>query len=144
MLYFDANYILKCYLPEPHAHLVRALASQSVDKWCSSWGKIEFISALHRKVREGLLTHPTMAALWANFEADEQSGVWNWLPFDHAVQHAVTQAYLKLGTSTYVRAGDAVHLATAALNGFTEIYSHDKHVLAAAQAFGLVGKDVLP
>jgi hypothetical protein len=30
MLYFDSNYILKCYLPEPDAHLVRALASQPV------------------------------------------------------------------------------------------------------------------
>jgi hypothetical protein len=26
MLYFDSNYILKCYVPEPDAHLVRSHA----------------------------------------------------------------------------------------------------------------------
>jgi hypothetical protein len=35
-------------------------------------------------------------------------------------------------------------LATASLHGFKEIHSHDKHVLAAASAFGLRGVDVLP
>ena len=40
MLYFDSNYILKCYLPEPDAHVVRALASQPVTKSCSRYGRV--------------------------------------------------------------------------------------------------------
>jgi predicted nucleic acid-binding protein len=70
--------------------------------------------------------------------------VWTWLPFDQAVQKAVTQTCLQLDQSTFVRAGDAVHLATAALHGFSDIYSHDRHLLLAAPKFGLTGKDVLP
>jgi predicted nucleic acid-binding protein len=144
MLYFDSNYILKCYLPEPDAHLVRALAAQSVSKWCSAWGRVEVVAALHRKLREGLLPRATLAMLWANFETDEQNGVWNWLPFDQAVQQTVAKTYLQLDATSFVRAGDAVHLATASLHGFSEIHSHDKHLLSAAAKFGLKGTDVLP
>lgn len=144
MFYFDSNYILKCYLPEADAHLVRALAARPVPKCCSSWGRVEVVAALQRKLREGSLTRSSQKLLWSRFEADEASGVWTWLPFDQAVQKAVAQTCLKLDTTVFIRAGDVVHLTTAALHGFSEIYSHDKHLLKTAPEFGLQGKDVLP
>jgi predicted nucleic acid-binding protein len=144
MLYFDSNYVLKCYLPESGAHHVRALAAQPVTKSCSRLGRTEVIAALHRKVREGSLTRPQLTAVWARVIADEAAGVWTWLPFDATVEHAVEQAFLGLAAKVYLRAGDAVHLATARLHGFSKIHSHDRHVLAAAAAFGLAGVDVLP
>jgi hypothetical protein len=64
MFYFDSNYILKCYLPEPGALHVRGLASQPVAKSCSRLGRAEVIAALHRKVREGSLTRAQMKAVW--------------------------------------------------------------------------------
>jgi predicted nucleic acid-binding protein len=143
MLYFDSNYILKCYLPEKDAHLVRALASQPVVKSCSRFGRIEVLAALHRKVREGSLGRPHLKSTWTNLVADEDAGVWTWLPFDDAVEHALEEALLKLGPKVFLRTGDAIHLATASLHGFKEIHSHDKHVLAAAPTFGLKGVDVL-
>ena len=143
MLYFDSNYVLKCYLPEPGAHHVRALAARPVTKSCSRFGRAEVIAALHRKVREGSLTRPQMKSVWAKVVADETVGVWTWLPFDAPVEHAVEQAFLALGANLFLRAGDAIHLATASLNGFAEIHSHDKHLLAAATAFGSKGVDVV-
>ena len=144
MLYFDSNYVLKCYLPEPGGEQVRALAAQPVTKSCSRLGRLEVVAALHRKVREGSLTRPQQKAVWARIVADETAGVWMWLPFDATVQNAVEQAFLGLDGKVFLRTGDAIHLATASVNGFTEIHSHDKHVLAAAAAFGLSGVDVVP
>jgi predicted nucleic acid-binding protein len=144
MLYFDSNYVLKCYLPEPGAHHVRALAARPVTKSCSRLGRAEVIAALHRKLREGSLTRPQLKAVWAKVVADDAAGVWTWLPFDGAVEHAVEQAFLGLGPKVFLRAGDAIHLATASLHGFAQIHSHDQRVLDAAAAFGLTGVDVIP
>ncbi|MEO7318381.1 MAG: hypothetical protein ABIZ56_05280 [Chthoniobacteraceae bacterium] len=45
--------------------------------------------------------------------------------------------------TVFLRAADALHLACAEQQGFTEIYSHDRHVLAAAAIFGLVGRIII-
>ncbi len=60
MLYFDSNYILKCYLPEPRAHLVRALARQAVAKCCSTWGRIEVVDGTSSQAAGGQ-PHPRLA-----------------------------------------------------------------------------------
>jgi uncharacterized protein len=76
--------------------------------------------------------------------ADETAGVWTWLPFDAAVEHAIERAFLGLASRVFLRTGDAIHLATASLHGFAQIHSHDTHLLAAAAVFGLTGVDVVP
>lgn len=143
MLYFDSNYILKCYVPEPNAHLVRALAAGPVMKCCSKLGRIEVMAALHRKLREGSLSRAQFKQVWSHFAVDESTGVWRWLAFDDTVENVVEQMFHKLDARVFLRTGDAVHLATASLHGFNEIHSHDKHLIAAAPAFGLKGVDVL-
>jgi predicted nucleic acid-binding protein len=39
-----------------------------------------------------------------------------------------------------VRAGDAIHTATALETGETEIWTNDRHLLAAVAHFGLAGR----
>jgi predicted nucleic acid-binding protein len=41
-----------------------------------------------------------------------------------------------------LRAGDAIHLASARHEGFSEIWTNDRHMLKAASHFGLAGRSV--
>lgn len=142
-MYFDSNYVLKCYLPEPGAERVRALAARPVRKACSRFGRFEVLAALHRKLREGSLNRRQLKQLWGHLLADEATGVWHWLPFDRGVELVIEQTFVGLDAGVYLRTGDAIHLATASLHGFTEIWSHDAHVRRAASSFGLEARDVL-
>lgn len=65
-------------------------------------------------------------------------------PLTTAILDRVEQAFTTAPTATFLRAADALHLATAAENGFTEIHSNDKHLLSAAPLFGLLGVNVIP
>lgn len=143
MIYFDSSYILKCYLNEPHAERVRALAGQVAGKYCCHWGRVEVFSGLKRHLRENKLTDEQAKEILRLFESDEQTGVWTWLPMERAFLNSTCSAIDKIPPSLFLRSGDAIHLSCARENGFKEIYSSDKHLLAAASSFGLIGKNIL-
>ena len=66
------------------------------------------------------------------------------LPLSEEVMKRVESVYTAAPAATFLRAADALHLACAAVHGFTETYSHDHHFLNAASLFGLRGIDVIP
>lgn len=76
-------------------------------------------------------------------KADAATGNLKFLPLTESILDSVEQAFASAPATTYLRAADALHLATAAEHGFTEIHSNDKHLLAAAPLFGLVGVNVI-
>lgn len=141
--YFDTAYLLKLYRPEPGYDAVRACAANVDVLVCSLLGRAELIAAAHRKVREGTATPAHVDALLAQVAADRAAGALDWLPITESHLDRVTAAFRRASSATYLRAGDALHLASAAETGFAEIYSNDRHLLAAAPLFGLRGIDVI-
>lgn len=83
------------------------------------------------------LTKAQLQAVIAQFEADDQAGVWNWLPLTNDLCRKVAAFIKGLPASTFIRSGDVLHQASAAENGFSEIYSNDRHLLTAGSHFGL-------
>ena len=144
MIYFDTTYILKCYLNEQHADLVRALAEQEANKYSCRWARAEFFSGLKRHVREGKLSSVQASEVRRAFQSDEQAGVWLWLSVDDDLLDAVAARFAAWPDNVPLRTGDALHLTCAKENGFNEVYSNDTHLLAAAPHFGLTGRNVLP
>lgn len=96
----------------------------------------------HRQVREGRLTAVYAAEVIHNFRDDLANDIWTLLPLSTALLRQVDVEMSKLPAHLSLRAGDAIHLVSALDAGFTEIWTNDRHMLAAAPHFGLTGRSV--
>ncbi len=143
MTYFDTAYVLKCYVKEYGWEEVRAFARGRDRIACSVYGRLELYAALHRKLREGELTEQQLNIILRQLSVDESTRLWEWLPLSSAIITAVTNTFTGLSRRVFLRTGDAVHLISAKVCGFTEIYSNDKRLLAAASHVGVTGCDVI-
>ena len=143
MIYFDAAYIAKCYLNEPGADRVRDVAHGADGLASCELGRLEFASILKRHVREHHMTRREMMAILKEFEEDEQSGVWQWFGVTSELLEKARATILEVPSSVFLRAGDALHLACAKEQGFQEVYTNDRHMLAAARYFQLTGVNAL-
>ena len=141
-LYFDTAYIAKCYLNEPDGREVRKLARNAKSLTSSVWCILELSCVLHRHMREDSLTAAQAENVWTLFLADLRSGVWNLLPLPERIANKAAGRVIELPANVFLRAGDALHLMTARDAGFTEIWSNDRHLIAAAPHFGLTTKQV--
>jgi predicted nucleic acid-binding protein len=142
--YYDSNYLLKLQIAEAGSTDVRAHAATVLEIHTAQHARAEFASAASRKVREGVATAADFQRLIAQLRSDSAATTVALLPLTDAILDRVESVFATAPAATYLRAADALHLATAAENGFTEIYSNDKHLLAAAPLFGLHGVNVIP
>jgi predicted nucleic acid-binding protein len=134
LVYFDTSYLVRLYLEDNGYEKVRRLASQKLSL-ASAWhGRAEVIAALHRAYREGRFTKERY---------DSVSKQFLWCPLTEEVQERLNHGYRTAPADTFLRAADALHLACAAEHGFREVYSNDRHFLAAAPHFGLKGINVI-
>jgi predicted nucleic acid-binding protein len=142
--YYDANHLFKLQCVENGTAEVRAHAA-TVNILCiAAHGRAEFASAAFRKVREGTATPADYQLAISQVQTDTATGNLQFLPLTDAILDRVETAFATAPATTYLRAADAIHLATAAEHGFTKIHSNDKHLLASASLFGLVGVNVIP
>lgn len=143
MIYFDAAYIAKCYLNEPGAEGVRAVAQGAEGLTSVEFARLEFICLVERHLRDGFLTPREARDVFLDFERDERSGVWQWLPVTSALIRSACQQVRRLPKRVAIRAGDALHLACAKEYGFADVYTNDRHMLLGAPHFGLRGVNLL-
>jgi predicted nucleic acid-binding protein len=142
-LYFDTSYLCKLRWPEHGSAEVCACAGRA-NLFTAAHGRAEFHAVGHRKRREGTASPTVVLAINAQFHADIAAGDIRLLPITDAVLDRVETAFANAPIDQFIRAADALHLATAAEHGFAEIYSNDRHLLAAAPIFGLAGVNVIP
>ena len=137
MIYLDCSYIFKCYINEPGTPRVLSLVQNSPGCGSGLHARTEFWSGLHRRVCEAVTSTEDARKIWRQFEQDEHAGIWHWLPLNDIVIRRACEVIEKLPLDVFLRSADALHLACAAENRFTEIYSGDRILLAAAPHFGL-------
>ncbi len=142
MIYLDTSYLVRLYFEDPGYESVRALAS--TDHVVCAWhGQAETMAAFHRKLREKAIRLIHFRAMMDQFATDQESGAIIWLPAGPEILARIAQVYANLPASVYLRAADALHLATAISHGHKLVYSNDSHLLAAAPHFQLTAKNVI-
>lgn len=137
MTYFDSCYLAKLYLMEPESAAVRTRAAELGDLVsCSiAWGEI--VAAMHRHLREERLSPREFRLLVSQVDADVRGGIWTPLPVSSGLVESQVRRMAALPGQVFLRAGDALHLTCATEAGLQEIYSNDRHLVAAAPHFGL-------
>ena len=143
MIYFDAAYIATCYLNEPGADRVRAVAYGADGLASCELARLEFASILKRHVGEHHVPRREMTAILKEFEEDERTGVWQWFAVTSDLLEKARKALLGIPNTVLVRAGGALHLACAEEHGFQTVYTNDRHMLQAARYFHVTGVEVL-
>jgi len=141
--YLDTSCLLKLYVREQGSDELAAWLTGRNNLVCARHGRLELISALKRHQRENRLNTFGLKQALARLEVDEASRLIEWLPVGDGLIDAAGAKIAELPPTVFIRAGDALHLACARETGLKEIYSHDRHLLAAAPHFGLKGRDVI-
>jgi len=139
-MYLDSAYIAKFYVNEPDADRVRALIRQADSLVSSAWCLNEVACVMHRHMREGWLSPAQSRALTNAFLKHVDAGFWFLAPLTGRLLRRASLLVSAAPRNVYLRAGDAAHLTTAQDLGEQEIWTNDRHLLAAAPHFGLLGR----
>ncbi len=94
---------------------------------------------MNRACREGRLDPEAYQAQRHQFYSDEAAAAFQWLPLPASTLARLDLMLASAPPTSFLRAADALHLACAAEHAFKEVYSNDRHFLAAAPLFGLIG-----
>jgi len=130
-------------LREPGSDVVREHAATVGRIACCETGRVELAAVFHRHFREGRLNQQEYDVVAGQFASDLRAGVWCWLPLEPVILLEAEKSYHGLPAAYFLRAADALHLACARANNFREIFTNDRHLLAACPAFDLRGRNII-
>lgn len=141
-MYLDTAYIAKFYFNEPESSQVRELVRRADTIYSSLWALAEFHAVIHRRIREGSSTPEQSRDLAVRFSGHVEEGLWNLIPVTAALLRRTSALMVSAPRDLFIRTADAVHLTTASEIGEREVWTGDRHMLAAAPYFGLTGRSV--
>ena len=141
-MYLDSAYIAKFYVNERDSGPVRELIGAAESLVSSAWSLGEVTCVFHRHMREGNLSSSQCHELAQAFLKHVEEGVWTLIPASEPLLKRMSALVSVAPREVYLRAGDAVHLTTARDLGEREIWTNDRHMLAAAPHFGLKPRSV--
>lgn len=141
-MYLDSAYVAKYYVNEPDAARVRRLIRTARDVCSSALALAEVTCVFHRHVREKSLSPAQGRELIDLFREHTEQGLWNLVPITGALLRTAATLIRGLPATIPLRAGDAIHIASAFEAGEREIWTNDRHLLAAAAHFGIAGRTV--
>ncbi|MCH8539175.1 MAG: type II toxin-antitoxin system VapC family toxin [Opitutales bacterium] len=138
MIFYDTSYLVRLYLDEPGSSAVRDLAKRQ--PIAAAWhAQAELLCTFHRALREGRLNTESYRVLRNQFYHDQSASAFEWLTLSESTLTRLDLILEDAPANTFLRAADALYLACAAEHGFRDVYSNDRHFLAAASLFGLKG-----
>jgi predicted nucleic acid-binding protein len=141
--FFDTSYLVRFYLEDAGFEVVREFAGAERAIAAAWHAQSEVVAALHRAFRERGMERSAFQAALEQFREDNRQDLFRWLSLTDGVRKRVEQVFWKAPVSVFLRSADALHLACAAEHGFKDVYSNDRHFLAAAPLFGLRGVNVI-
>jgi uncharacterized protein len=141
-VYLDTAYIAKYYLNEPESAAVRDLIRSADVLYSSVWALPEVHCLFHRHMREGAITARAARDLSRLFLNHVDEGLWNLLPAGEPLLRRAAVIVSSSPARVFLRTADVVHLTTAKELGEGDVWTNDRHMLAAASHFGLTGRSV--
>ena len=138
MIACDTSAVAKFYVPEKESRSIRKSLEEADQVCLSELARPEIMAVFHRRLREGFWRQRDFVAAVRQFQHDDVTGFWTWLPVDSFILGAAAETYATLPSTIFLHASDCIHLVTALHHNFTEFMTFDAHQSKAAAALGLV------
>jgi predicted nucleic acid-binding protein len=133
----DTSAVAKFYVPERESRAIRRLLERADQVCVSDLVRPEIMAVFHRRLREGTWSRQDFLAAVRQFQHDDLTGFWTWLPVDGFIMRAAAETFATLPPTVFLRSSDCIHLVTALKHDFTEFLTFDAHQTLAATALGL-------
>lgn len=139
-LFVDTSSLVKFYYPEPDSDAVEAGLLGAERVFLSELTRVEFASAVARKVRAGEIGKTEFARLTAAFDEDCLALRFSLVALGEQIVNEARSLIDRLGLDYALRTLDALQLASAMRAGANRFLCHDERL---AQAAALIGFNVI-
>jgi uncharacterized protein len=141
-VYLDTSALAKLYVQETDSDELDSALVGRRDLLVSELALTELTSAIARRARDGMLEAAAARRIYQQLLRDVRAGQYRLLDLTSATHREAERLLLTLGRQVPIRAGDSLHLATAALADARTLVTYDRQMHAAVSFLGSF--EVLP